>query len=118
MFMQRRVGVSIFLLAMLLPVVRVDAVQTIPACRTIKNGKTLTLTADLDCSAFTANGAVGILMGTNSTLDCGGFTITGPVTSWDGQRNEYFGVYAEKKSKPKVKNCPCGTMIVDYTSST
>lgn len=96
---------SLAFVAVMMGIPKIEAAQTVPACRTIKAGKTLPLTADLDCSAYMAKGTVGVLMSTNSTLDCAGHAIIGPVTSWDGQRDEYFGIYAEKKKKVTVKNC-------------
>jgi hypothetical protein len=95
--------VNVALVALLMEAVQVNAVQQVKACYTLKTGKTLTLTTDLDCSSYTEAGTVGVFMGTNSTLDCSGHAIIGPAIS--GGSDAYYGIYAVKKSKPKVKNC-------------
>jgi len=105
--MQLRLWISIALAAMIMEATQLEAAQTIPSCRTVKPGPVnkLTLAEDLDCSAYTAKGTVGVLMMSNAMLDCNGFAIIGPVTTPPVDRDEYFGIYAEKKSKVKVENC-------------
>lgn len=49
-----------------------------------------------------------ITMESNTTLDCNGFKIIGPSIPYnpdDPSAEEYHGIYAQKRTKVRVKNC-------------